>query len=86
MGAGLGIGLLVLTLWSFLGLLFGFTVGYVYSLLGTILFSGFIIFDTWMITERLDPKEYIQAVIELYLDIVNLFLLILELLSRSDRR
>jgi len=84
MEAGLGMGLLVLILWSFLGLIFGFTMGYVYALGGTVLFSGFIIYDTWMVTERLDPDDYIEAAIELYLDIVNLFLSILQLLSKDN--
>ena len=60
--------------------------GSVYALLGSVLFSVFIIYDTYMIAERLDPEDYIVAAIELYLDIINLFLYILRLLSEMDRR
>ena len=57
--------------------------GGVYSLLGALIFSGFIIFDTWQITERFGYDDHILASITLYLDILNLFLFILRLLSRD---
>jgi len=85
LGAGLGMGLWILLLWSILGIIFGFQTGYVYALAGSVLFSGYIIFDTYMLAERHDPQDYVVAAIELYLDIVNLFLFILRLLSESDR-
>lgn len=34
-------------------------------------------FDTWRLLKQLDYDEYIEASIQLYLDIVNLFLYIL---------
>lgn len=40
---------------SFFGMLFGMQTGSVYALAGSILFSGYIIYDTYMIAERLDP-------------------------------
>ena len=40
--------------------------------------------DTWMIHNRLGPDDYIMAAIELYLDIINLFIFILQLLNRRD--
>ena len=52
-----------------------------YSLLGALLFSAFIIFDTWKIANILGPDDYVIACIELYLDILNLFLHILSLLG-----
>ena len=85
MGAALGMSLWVLVIWSFTGLIFGFQTGFIYALLGSLVFSGFIIYDTWMITERLDPEDYIIAVIQLYLDIINLFLMILRLLMSRNR-
>ena len=42
---------------------------------------AFIIFDTWKIANILGPDDYIIACIELYLDIVNLFLYILSILG-----
>jgi len=85
MGAGLGMGLWIMILWGFFALIFGIQTGMIYSLGGSILFSGYIIYDTYMIAERLDPEDYIVAAIELYLDLVNLFLFILQLLSDSRR-
>ncbi|XP_041349886.1 protein lifeguard 4-like [Gigantopelta aegis] len=51
---------------------------------GAALFSMFIIFDTHMMMHKLSPEEYILASINLYLDILNLFLHILRALG--DRK
>ncbi|XP_060566450.1 protein lifeguard 4-like [Ruditapes philippinarum] len=51
---------------------------------GAILFSMFIVFDTHMMMHKLSAEEYIMAAINLYLDILNLFLHILRLLG--DRK
>lgn len=53
------------------------------SIAGSVIFSLFIIYDTHMIMRRLSPEEYIFAAINLYLDIINLFLHILKMLSRD---
>lgn len=55
------------------------------SVFGAFLFSGFIIFDTQMIMKTLSPEEYIVAVVNLYLDIINLFLEILKILDAMKR-
>jgi len=52
---------------------------------GSLLFSGFIIFDTQMILRRYSTDEYIAASVSLYLDVINLFLEILRLVSASQR-
>ena len=51
---------------------------------GAILFCLFIVFDTHMLMHKLSPEEYIVATINLYLDIINLFLHILRALG--DRK
>ena len=51
------------------------------SIGGALLFSLFIIFDTHMLMHKLSPEEYIVATINLYLDIINLFLHLLKLLG-----
>lgn len=84
LGAGLSMGLGVLIIWGFLSLIFGFNAGYYYALFGCIIFCGYILFDTWLLMERLQPHEYILAAIMLYLDIINLFLYLLRLLSDSN--
>lgn len=86
LGAFLSMGLGALILWGFLAMLFGVQTGYVYALLGCILFSGYILFDTWLIMDKLSPHEYVLAAIMLYLDIINLFLYLLQLLSSNDRQ
>lgn len=85
LGASLSMGLGVLILWGICSLIFGFDAGYYYALFGCIIFCGYILFDTWLIMEQLQPHEYVLAAIMLYLDIVNLFLYILRLLAESDR-
>lgn len=86
LGAALSMGLGALILWGFFAMIFGIKTGYVYALLGCIIFSGYILFDTWLIMDRLSPHEHVLAAIMLYLDIVNLFLYLLQLLSSSDDR
>mmetsp|Transcript_17872 Transcript_17872/g.38623 ORF Transcript_17872/g.38623 Transcript_17872/m.38623 type:complete len:301 (+) Transcript_17872:58-960(+) len=84
LGAALSMGLGALILWGLFGIIFGIQTGYVYALLGCIIFSGYILFDTWLIMDKLSPQDYVLAAIMLYLDIINLFLYLLQLLS-SDR-
>ena len=83
MAAGLSSGLLLLIFWGLFSLFFPALAGGIYSLFGALLFSGYFIFDTWQITERLGYDDHILASITLYLDILNLFLFILRLLSRD---
>ncbi|CAO2149395.1 unnamed protein product [Urochloa humidicola] len=46
----------------------------IYGFLATIVFSGFIIFDTHMLLKRHTYNEYVVAAISLYLDVINLFM------------
>ena len=59
---------------------FGSGAHLVYSLIGAILFAGYILYDTSEILHRLGPDDYIEATISLYLDIINLFFYLLEIL------
>ena len=86
LGAGLSMGLGALILWGFFAMLFGVQTGYIYALLGCIIFSGYILFDTWLIMDKLNPHEHVLAAIMLYLDIINLFLYLLQLLSENNRQ
>jgi len=61
-------------------------VDFVIALFGALIFCGYIIFDTYMINKRLSPEEYIVASVELYLDMINLFLRLLRILDRMNRR
>lgn len=48
---------------------------------GAFIFSAYIIYDTQMIMKHLSAEEYIVGVINLYVDIINLFLKLLRLLE-----
>uniref|UniRef100_A0A3Q3NGL9 Uncharacterized LOC113122570 n=2 Tax=Mastacembelus armatus TaxID=205130 RepID=A0A3Q3NGL9_9TELE len=58
-----------------------------YACLGTLLFSLYLVFDTQLILGgkhrkyELSPEEYVFAALNLYLDIVSLFLLLLQLIG-----
>jgi len=79
--------LILLILWGnflYFGMyFFGYSAGWNtgYCIIGTFIFSGYIIYDTNQILKHLGPDDYIIAAIELYLDLINLFLLILRLLG-----
>ncbi|KAL4073792.1 inhibitor of apoptosis-promoting Bax1-domain-containing protein [Scleroderma citrinum] len=47
---------------------FSHTVDLVYAILGCLIFSGYIVFDTYMIMKRLSPDEYIVGSLSLYLE------------------
>ena len=59
-------------------------VHFLYSACGALLFVGFILYDTSNILRNLSYDDYIIGAIQLYLDILNLFLYILQLLSSRD--
>jgi FtsH-binding integral membrane protein len=65
---------------------FSSTLSLIYAIGGTLLFSGYIVYDTYLINRRLSPDEYILGAISLYLDFINLFLSILRLLSNMQDR
>lgn len=60
---------------------FGSKVELVYSALGALVFSGYIMVDTQLIMKRYHPEDEVAASISLYLDIINLFLYILRILN-----
>ncbi|XP_041962155.1 protein lifeguard 1 [Alosa sapidissima] len=58
----------------------------VYACLGTSVFSAYLVMDTQLMLGgkhkySLDPEEYVFAALNLYLDIVTLFLLLLQLIG-----
>ncbi len=61
------------------------TAEMIYSGIGVLLFSGYTMYDFQKIKQY--PEDaYIDAALALYLDIFNLFLMLLRLLSSLDRR
>lgn len=58
----------------------------VYSSIGALLFSFYIIYDTQLMMGgkhkySIHPDEYIFAALSLYIDIINLFLFILSIIT-----
>ncbi|XP_036312680.1 protein lifeguard 4 isoform X1 [Pipistrellus kuhlii] len=85
-GAGLFAVLWILCLSGILRLFFySETVELVMAAVGALLFCGFIIYDTHSLMHRLSPEEYVLAAINLYLDIINLFLHLLRLLEAAKK-
>ena len=83
--AGLFTFLWILIIGSIIHIFFPTEIGeLMVSLAGAIIFSGFIILDTHMIMHKVSPDEYIMATINLYLDMINLFLYILRMMKRKD--
>lgn len=52
----------------------------IYGGLAAIIFSGYIVYDTDNLIKRYSYDEYIWASVALYLDVVNLFMAILQIL------
>ncbi|XP_034719102.1 protein lifeguard 4 [Etheostoma cragini] len=86
MGAGLFACLWILLIASFMRLFFNSdSTELVMAGAGALVFCGFIIYDTHLLMKQLSPEEHILASINLYLDIVNLFLHILRVLDSMKK-
>src|SRR5207253_2300296 len=46
-----------------------------------LLFSGLLVFDTWRLRNFYGPDEYVGAAVQIYLDLLNMFLAILRILG-----
>lgn len=79
--------LLGLVCMGFLGLFFRTAAGSLaLAFFGAITFCGYILFDTWQLEKVHGYDDYIQATIQLYLDIINLFLYILKILHKLSKK
>jgi len=56
----------------------------IYGGLASLIFCGYIIYDTDNVIKRYTYDEYIWAAVSLYLDVINLFLSLLQLLRAAD--
>lgn len=83
MGGFLFVGLLIVFLFGLIVAFFpGSVASSVYSACGALLFSFYLVYDTQMMMGgnhqySISPEEYIFAALNLYLDIINIFLFIL---------
>jgi len=83
MGPFLFAALIALLMTGLVGIFIPFSKGLdlAFAIGGCLLFSGYIVYDTYTINSRLSPDEFIMGSISLYLDFINLFLNILRLLN-----
>ncbi|KAI8836054.1 inhibitor of apoptosis-promoting Bax1-domain-containing protein [Chytriomyces cf. hyalinus JEL632] len=72
---------------SFLQIFFPFSrvTDLIIAVFSAIIFCGYIVYDTYMIFTRMTVDDYIMASVELYLDVINLFLAILRILGGNGR-
>ena len=50
-----------------------------------LVFSGLLVFDTWRLRNVYGPDDYVPAAVAIYLDLLNMFLAILQLLGGGRR-
>ncbi|CAN8247996.1 unnamed protein product [Cochlearia groenlandica] len=79
--------LIVLIVFGMIQILFplGRTSVMIYGCLASILFCGYIVYDTDNLIKRYTYDEYIWAAVSLYLDIINLFLSLLSIFRVLQR-
>jgi FtsH-binding integral membrane protein len=82
------IGLWVLIATSLLNFFFQSAVASLWIAGATVLvFSGLLVFDTWRLlrTNQYGPDDYVPAAVNIYLDLLNLFLALVRLLGGGRR-
>lgn len=86
-GSFLMVGLVVLILTSFLNIFFGNATGALWiAAIGVLLFSGLLVFDTWRLRNVYGPNDYVPAAVNIYLDLLNMFMFLLQLLGGGSRK
>lgn len=76
------VGLWVLIAASLINIFFQNQTAHLWLAGGTVLvFSGLLVFDTWRLRNVYGPDDYMLAAIQIYLDLLNMFVAILSLLG-----
>lgn len=89
MGGVLFVAVIILMLFGIIAIFFpGKTITIVYASAGALLFSIYLIYDTQLMMGgehkySISPEEYIFAALNLYLDIINIFMYILTIIGAS---
>ena len=79
-GSFLMVGLWVLIATMVLNFFFqNAAVGLWLAAVTVLLFSGLLVFDTWRLRNVYGPDEYVGAAVQIYLDLLNMFMAILRL-------
>lgn len=50
-----------------------------------LIFSGLLVFDTWRLRNVFGPDDYVTAAVQIYLDLLNMFMAILRVLGGGRR-
>jgi FtsH-binding integral membrane protein len=80
-------GFLIVGLWVLIGTMFlnfffqNNTVSLWLASVSVLLFSGMLVFDTWRLRNFYGPDEYVGAAVQIYLDLLNMFMAILRILG-----
>jgi FtsH-binding integral membrane protein len=81
------VGLFVLIAASLLNLFFHSSLAQTWIAAFTVfIFGGLLVYDTWRIQNRFGPNDYVPAALMIYLDVLNIFLALLQLLGGSGSR
>jgi FtsH-binding integral membrane protein len=76
------VGLFVLIATMALNFFFGNQTSSLWIASATVLvFSGLLVFDTWRLRNVYGPDDYVNAAVQIYLDLLNMFLAILRILG-----
>ena len=80
------VGLWVLIATSFINLFVRNVTADLWIASATVLvFSGLLIFDTWRLRNVYGPDDYVPAALQIYLDLLNMFLAVIRLLAGGRR-
>ncbi len=86
LGSFFTVGLWVLIATSLLNMFFQSSLASLWIAGATVLvFSGLLIFDTWRLKNVYGPDDYVMAAVQIYLDLLNMFLAIVQLLGGGRR-
>jgi FtsH-binding integral membrane protein len=80
-------GFLIVGLWVLIGTMFlnfffqNNTISLWLASVSVLLFSGLLVFDTWRLRNFYGPDEYVGAAVQIYLDLLNMFMAILRIMG-----
>jgi hypothetical protein len=66
--------------------LFGFTLGALFSGAMVLLMSGYILYQTTLVMKAFRPTQHVAAALMLFATVVTLFLYVLDLVMSANRR
>jgi protein lifeguard len=77
----------ILFIWGLFSMIFGFISNTLYCILGLIVYSIYLIYDTQLVMGKFgvefDIDDYVYAALNIYIDIIQIFLYILQLLAKK---